>query len=105
MRSMDKPDRIYLGDPNLAFALAAPERADIGSVRETFFVRSVGGAHDVRAGQGADFVVDSRTHFEVGGKSKGTRQLAGLKNAFLALDDLPSGSGNRIPLWLFGFLY
>ena len=105
MRSMDKPDRIYLGDPNLAFALAAPERADIGSVRETFFVRSVGGAHDVRAGQGADFVVDSRTHFEVGGKSKGTRQLAGLKNAFLALDELPSGSGNRIPLWLFGFLY
>jgi predicted AAA+ superfamily ATPase len=105
MRSMDKPDRIYLGDPNLAFALAAPEKADIGSVRETFFVRSVRGAHDVRAGQGADFVVDARTHFEVGGKSKGTRQLAGLKNAFLALDDLPSGSGNRIPLWLFGFLY
>lgn len=105
MRSMDKPDRIYLGDPNLAFALAAPEKAEIGTVRETFFLRSVGCAHDVRAGEGADFVVDGRTHFEVGGKNKGTRQLAGLKDAFLALDDLPSGSGNRIPLWLFGFLY
>ena len=104
MRTMDKPDRIYLGDSNLAFALAAPEKADIGSVRETFFARSVGCAHDVRAGKGADFVVDGRLHFEVGGKSKGERQIAGLKNAFLALDDLPAGSGNRIPLWLFGFL-
>jgi hypothetical protein len=101
---MDKPDRIYLGDPNLAFTLAVPEQADIGSVRETCFARSVGCVHDVRAG-GADFVVDGRLHFEVGGKSKGTRQLVGLKNAFLALDDLPSGSGNRIPLGLFGFLY
>lgn len=105
MRSMGKPDRIYLGDPNLAFALAAPEKADIGSVRETFFARSVGCAHDVRAGKSADFVVDGRHHFEVGGKSKGNRQIAGMKSAFLALDDLPSGSGNRIPLWLFGFLY
>ena len=105
MRSMDKPDRIYLGDPNLAFALAAPDKANIGSVRETFFVRSVGLAHDVRAGQGADFVVNTDTHFEVGGKSKGPRQLAGFQNAFLALDDLPAGSGNRIPLWMFGFLY
>jgi predicted AAA+ superfamily ATPase len=104
LQSMDKPDRIYLGDPNLAFALAAPEKADLGSVRETFFVRSVGGLHEIRAGKGADFVVDGVTHFEVGGKSKGPRQLAGLKNAFLALDGIPSGSGNRIPLWLFGFL-
>jgi len=23
----------------------------------------------------------------------------------LALDDLPAGSGNRISLWMFGFLY
>ncbi len=104
MRSMDKPDRIYLGDANLAFALAAPEKADTGSVRETFFVRSVGAAHKIRAGRGVDFVVDGETHFEVGGKGKGTHQLAGLKNAFLALDDLPSGSGNRIPLWMFGLL-
>jgi len=68
------------------------------------FVRAVGGSLEIRAGQGADFVVDGLTHFEVGGKGKGTLQPVGLKNAFLALDDIPSGSGNRIPLWLFGFL-
>lgn len=104
MRSMEKPDRIYLGDPNLAFALASPDKPDIGNVRETFFVRSVGSAHQVRAGQGVDFIVNGHSHFEVGGKSKSSRQLAGRKEFYLALDDLPSGSGHRIPLWLFGFL-
>ena len=105
MRSMAKPDRIYLGDPNLACALAAPERADIGTLRETFFVRAVGVLHAVRAGQGADFLVNGRMHFEVGGRTKGSGQIAGKKDAFLALDEIPAGSGRRIPLWLFGFLY
>jgi hypothetical protein len=27
------------------------------------------------------------------------------KKAYLALDELPIGSGARVPLWLFGFLY
>ena len=105
MRAMDKPDRIYLGDSNLACALASPEKADIGTLRETFFVRAVGVLHDVRAGQGADFLVDGQYHFEVGGRGKGLSQIAGKENAFLALDDLPVGSGSRIPLWLFGFLH
>lgn len=105
LRAMDKPDRIYLGDPNLACALAAPEKTDIGTLRETFFVRAVGVLHDVRAGQGSDFLVNGRFHFEVGGRNKGSGQLAGKTDAFIALDDIPNGSGHRIPLWLFGCLY
>ena len=104
LRSMEKPDRIYLGDANLAHALAMPGAADSGSVRETFFVRAVGIHHDVRAGQGADFLVDGQTQIEVGGKSKTGRQIIGKQRAYLALDDIPSGSGVRTPLWLFGFL-
>jgi predicted AAA+ superfamily ATPase len=105
MRSMEKPDRIYLGDTNLACALATPEKAEIGTLRENFFARTVGVLHDVRAGQGADFLVNGRFHIEVGGKSKGAAQIAGKKDAFLALDEIPVGSGHRIPLWLFGFLF
>jgi hypothetical protein len=41
----------------------------------------------------------------VGGKHKGHEQIAGLKNAYLALDNVEYGFGNKIPLWLFGFLY
>jgi predicted AAA+ superfamily ATPase len=104
LRSMEKPDRIYLGDPNLACALAAPDRTDLGSLRETFFVRAVSNMHDVRAGGKADFLVDGRFTFEVGGKSKSAAQIKGTTEAWLALDDLPAGSGNRIPLWILGFI-
>jgi len=34
--------------------------------------------------------------------------MAGLRhlpNSFLALDPLEAGAGNKLPLWLFGFLY
>ena len=43
--------------------------------------------------------------FEVGGRNKGASQIRGLKNAYLAIDDIETGQGKRIPLWLLGFLY
>ena len=105
LRSMEKPDRIYLGDPNISHALAATGQPDIGSLRETFFGRMLNSAHRVTAGERADFIVDMKLNFEIGGKNKGTEQIAGSGNSYLALDELPFGSGRRIPLWLFGFLY
>jgi predicted AAA+ superfamily ATPase len=105
LRSMEKPDRIYLGDPNIAHALAATGEPDLGSLRETFFCRMVSSRHGVASGGRADFLVDGKITIEVGGKNKGQEQLAGKPNAYLALDDLPVGSMQRIPLWLFGFLY
>ena len=105
LRSMEKPDRIFLGDPNIAHALSATSEPDPGSLRETFFCRLVSSAHQVVSGEKADFLVDGNLTVEVGGKKKGHEQIIGKENACLALDDLPVGSGNRIPLWLFGFLY
>jgi predicted AAA+ superfamily ATPase len=102
---MEKPDRIYLGDPNIAHALAATGEPDLGSLRETFFSRMLSSAHHITLGAKADFLVDGELTVEVGGKNKGAEQIVGTKNAFLALDELPVGSGRRIPLWLFGFLY
>lgn len=40
-----------------------------------------------------------------GGKSKKTKQIQGLENAYVAKDDLEIGFGKSIPVWLFGFLY
>ncbi len=105
LRSMEKPDRIYLGDPNIAHALAASGEPDLGSIRETFFCRIVSAMHSVSSGGSADFLVDGKFTIEVGGKNKGQEQISGKDNAYLALDDLPIGSMQRIPLWLFGFLY
>jgi hypothetical protein len=52
-----------------------------------------------------DFFVDDRYIFEIGGKNKGFRQIKNAPNSFLAIDDIEMGTGKKIPLWLFGFLY
>jgi len=100
--------KLLLDNTNLLFAigqglsLADPR----GTIRETFFasqLRSAG--HDVRAARRGDFLVDGRFRFEVGGRRKTGRQLAGADAAFVVRDDIESGSGNVLPLWLFGFLY
>jgi hypothetical protein len=49
--------------------------------------------------------VDDTYLFEVGGKNKSFAQIKDIENSFLAIDDIETGFGNKIPLWLFGFLY
>ena len=50
-------------------------------------------------------VVDGKWTFEVGGKGKTFKQIADVPNSFVVNDDIEVGVGNKIPLWLFGFLY
>ena len=105
IRAMEKPDKIYLGDPNQNMALTRFGKSDQGTLRETFFCRTLLARHSVTTEQQGDFLVDGKFVIEVGGRAKGSSQITGLPNAYLALDNLPVGSGKRVPLWLFGFLY
>ncbi len=50
-----------------------------------------------------DFFVDDMYLFEVGGPSKTFDQIKNIPSSYLVLDDIETGFGNRIPLWLFGF--
>jgi len=43
--------------------------------------------------------------FEVGGKNKSFEQIKDMPNSFVASDSIEIGFGNKIPLWLFGYLY
>ena len=59
-----------------------------------------------------DFKIDQKLTFEIGGKNKTKEHLSAvrheikdLKNAFIAADDIEIGFQEKIPLWLFGFLY
>ena len=61
--------------------------------------------HSVPYPQQGDFLVNDRYLFEVGGKNKDFTQIANLPDSFIAADDLEYGLGNKIPLYLFGFLY
>lgn len=100
---LQKPDKLLIHHPNLQYALAQnpPEK---GSVRESFFVNQTSQLANVRAAKQGDFQVDDYV-FEIGGKSKTSQQIEGLNNAFVVADDLEVGVKNRMPLWLFGFLY
>lgn len=104
MGSMDKPDRIYLGDPNLAFALCAPEQPDRGALRETFLLASLPSDTPVCAASQGDFLIDGQFTIEVGGPNKDSHQIKDLPDAYLAIDDIEHGGPKRIPLWLFGLL-
>lgn len=107
LRLVRKAQKIYLENPNLFHAILGKTglRSEIGAVREAFFVNQVAAAHQIHAGDQNDFLVDHAYEFEVGGKQKGGDQIRGKKNAFIAADGIEVGAKNKIPLWLFGFLY
>jgi len=101
---LTKPDKIYLDNPNLLNALSTTITNE-GNIRETFFVNQLKVRHEVTASKSTDFVIDSKYSFEIGGKNKGYKQIRDLNDSFIASDGIESGYGNKIPLWLFGFLY
>ncbi|MFH2202211.1 MAG: ATP-binding protein [Elusimicrobiota bacterium] len=102
-----KPAKLFLENTNLLAAINGSLRleTDQGAARETFFVNQVGGCERVTAAAQGDFAVNDRMVFEIGGKNKREDQIKGVKNAYLALDGVEISAGNRIPLYLFGFLY
>ena len=59
----------------------------------------------VTAPKAGDFFVQDLYTFDVGGKSKTQKQIAGIENAYTVIADIEFGQGNRIPLWMFGLLY
>jgi predicted AAA+ superfamily ATPase len=101
---MQKPDKIYLGNTNYFYSLDMTGEVS-GTIRETFFNSQLNVDHQLRLPPNGDFLADGRYIFEIGGKNKTSRQIKDSKNAFLVLDDIENGISNRIPLWLFGFLY
>ena len=102
-KSLTKPDKIFLGNPNLMHVLCP--KVDKGNERETFFISQLRVRHDVRCPKQGDFLIGDKHLFEVGGKGKTFEQIADVPDSYLAVDDTEVGSGSRIPLWLLGFLY
>jgi len=100
---ISKPEKLYLGNTNL-FGIFCKE-AKRGTKRETFFSAITSYGHTLDYPKSGDFILDETYLLEIGGKDKGFKQLGHKKNSFVVADDIEIGSGNKIPLWLFGFLY
>ncbi len=103
IRGLGKTEKIYLDNTNLIYVLA-PKRADIGNVRETFFMNQLRVVDDVMCSPVSDFLVDGRT-FEIGGRKKGQKQIAEVADGFVVKDDIETGYANVLPLWAFGLMY
>jgi predicted AAA+ superfamily ATPase len=101
---LQKPSKIYLENANLMYVLSA-SKANKGNIRETFFANQLRNKHQLSYHETADFFVDETYSFEIGGKAKSGKQIQHLKNAFIVSDEIEYGYQNKIPLWLFGFLY
>ena len=101
---LTKPEKLYLNNTNLMYALAK-ENTNIGNVRETFFLNQFKGLHEINRSETAGFLIDKTYTFEIGGKNKSKKQIAGTNSAYIAKDGIEIGFGNIIPVWLFGFMY
>lgn len=101
---LQKPGKIYFENSNFLFSFQGTP--SLGTIRETFFLNQIKNAgHLVGLAKKGDFIVNENLTFEVGGKNKDNSQIRGIENGYLALDELEIGFGQKIPLWLFGFLY
>ena len=103
VKKIAKPAKIYLNNTNLLFAYC--ESAEEGTIRETFFANSISGIYKLNIASAGDFLVDNKYLFEIGGKNKKFKQIKDIENSYVVVDNELKGSGNKIPLYLFGFLY
>lgn len=98
-----KPEKIYLGNTNLIYAINASNMNE-GNERETFFMQHLSRNHRINSTLKGDFKIDEEHLFEVGDKNKNLSQLKGETNGYVAADMIEVGQERIIPLWLFGFL-
>ncbi|MDD3775846.1 MAG: AAA family ATPase [Sulfurovaceae bacterium] len=103
IKKVQKVAKIYLNNTNLLFAYC--QNTEIGTIRETFFANQVSYRYKLNISKNGDFLIDNIYIVEVGGKNKSFEQIKDIENSFIVADDIEVGFGNKIPLWLFGFLY
>lgn len=101
---MQKPDKIYIQNPNVMFALG--QSSSIGTIRECFVVNQLSVNHEVEYGKTTgDFKVDGKYIFEVGGERKTFDQIADIPNSYILADMLELPIGHKLPLWIVGLMY
>lgn len=103
IRGLGKTEKVYLDNTNLIYALV-PNRADIGNVRETFFMNQMRVVGDVMCSPVSDFLINGMT-FEIGGRKKGQKQISEVNKGYVVKDDIETGYANVLPLWAFGLIY
>lgn len=101
---MQKPDKIYLHNPNLFYAIG--QQKQIGTICECFAVNQLATSHSVEYGKAnGDFLIDGKITFEVGGQGKTFDQIANLPDSYILADMMEYPIGKKLPLWIVGMIY
>ena len=101
---MQKPDKIYLHNPNMLCALGS--NLNVGTERECFVVNQLSVSHTVEYGKTqGDFLIDGKITIEVGGHDKTFDQIADIPNSYIFADSMEFPVGKKLPLWIVGLLY
>lgn len=103
IKILQKVEKLYLNNPNMAYALSEAE-PNIGNVRETLFFTWMKEKFNVTASPVSDFEIEGKT-FEVGGKNKKKKQIQKVSEGYIVKDDIEYAYENIVPLWMFGFIY
>ncbi len=101
---LQKPEKVYLHNTNLLYALIENTPSQ-GTVREVFFCNQLQVGHKVTQSSATDFVVNNEYQFEIGGKGKGNKQIRDLEKAWVVKDDIEYPVLQTLPMWIFEFCY
>ena len=99
-----KPSKIMMHNPNLMYAIY-PIVPDEQVVMETFFVNALWKDHLVnQSNKEHYYIVDEKRKFRIC-DARGTSKVRYNNDTIYARYNTEVGKDNKIPLWLFGFLY
>lgn len=99
-----KPTKVMLHNPNLMYSIY-PIQTDLQDVMETFLVNTLWKDHVVsQSGKDATYIVDGVTKFRVCNAIAETKHRNS-PDIIYARYNTEVGQDNKIPIWLFGFLY
>jgi len=100
---LNKPARLYLGCTDLHFALSDEDLVRQKTI-ETFTFNQLRNQHQVNLVKEGQFLIDLEYHFEMEWKMGKSAQMV-QNNSFIIVDGIENQVGNKIPLWMLGFLY
>ena len=106
-QGLRKPDKVFLNNTNVHYALGEhlASTVMIGTIRELAFIQATKlSGLDVFHSKQGDYQIGQFT-FEIGGRNKTRKQLAGVENSFIVKDDTVTAIQGSLPLVFFGFLY
>lgn len=99
-----KPDQVYPANPNF-YSNMFYRKNSREYLLKTFFLSQLANRVRIEAGTKGDFIIDNTYRIVIKADKTSGGSLFEESGTYIGVDDIEIGVRNKIPLWLFGFLY